>query len=117
ALVGAAAAHLARHGGGVDQPRRQGCATGRGADRKLDLAYGGDREGDSRRHIDRRVRRILEHARTAADPLTMERARARISRAAEHHQTRFATRLAASVRLPRDKPDSAKADMRPARTF
>src|SRR3546814_5525277 len=45
ALVSAAAAHLARHGGRVDQPRRQGFATGRGADRKLDIAYGGDREG------------------------------------------------------------------------
>src|SRR3546814_3919893 len=94
---------LARHGGRVDQPRRQGFATGRGADRKLDIAYGGDREGGSRRHIDRRGRRIHEHARAAADPRTMERARAHIGRAAEQHQTRFATRLAPGVRLPRDQ--------------
>src|SRR3546814_13641297 len=50
------------------------------------------REGGSRRHIDRRGRRIHEHARAAADPRTMERARAHIGRAAEQHQTRFATR-------------------------
>src|SRR3546814_20140143 len=71
----------------------------------------------SRRHIDRRGRRIHEHARAAADPRTMERARAHIGRAAEQHQTRFATRLAPGVRLPRDQPDGAKADMPPACTF
>src|SRR3546814_5406081 len=47
----------------------------------------------------------------------MERARAHIGRAAEQHQTRFATRLAPGVRLPRDQPDGAKADMPPACTF
>src|SRR3546814_18864623 len=68
------------------------------------------REGGSRRHIDRRGRRIHEHARAAADPRTMERARAHIGRAAEQHQTRFATRPAPGVRLPRDQPDGANAD-------
>src|SRR3546814_3858859 len=47
----------------------------------------------------------------------MERARAHIGRAAEQHQTRFATRVAPGVRLPRDQPDGAKADMPPACTF
>src|SRR3546814_10981084 len=75
------------------------------------------REGGSRRHIDRRGRRIHEHARAAADPRTMERARAHIGRAAEPHQTRFATRLAPGVGLPRAQPDGPKADMPPAYTF